>query len=120
MVQDPLASFLQRAVGRRIAARRAEMEPRMTQEDLSARTGGALSRSAVANIENGRQRIALHHLYHLALALDLEPVELLPSSSDLPSDRILANRRIVGDESAEEFTRLVLGDALPPDGEEDS
>lgn len=117
MTRDPLAAYLQRAVGRRIAARRAAMRPRMTQEDLAMRTSGALSRSAVANIENGRQRISIHHLYHLARALDVEPAELLPTSSELPADRILTDSRIRRDQSAEAFTRLVLGDAIPNDDE---
>lgn len=110
MVRDNLAEYLQRAIGRRIAARRAAMEPRMTQLDLAHRTDGALSRSSIANIENGRQRIAIHHVYHLARALELEPTDLLPPSSDLPTDGILSHRRIQRDQSAEEFTRLVLGE----------
>lgn len=81
----------------------------MTQEDLAAATGGVLSRSAVANIENGRQRIAVHHLYLLAAALKVLPFELLPDPSEIPSSQIISDRRISKDESARAFTELVLG-----------
>ena len=114
MAPDPLADFLHRSIGRRIAQRRSEMQPRMTQESLASLTDGVLSRSAVANIENGRQRIAVHHLFLIARALEVEPVDLLPSQAELPRRQILANRRISHDASAREFTRLVLGDAVAP------
>lgn len=110
MPTDPLATFLQRAIGRRVAFLRGRLSPKLTQEQLSARTRGQISRSAVANIESGRQRIAVHHLYHLAQALEVEPVELLPASSELPSERVIRSDRIRKDPSAEAFTRLVLGD----------
>lgn len=91
----------------------------MTQEALAAKTGGVLSRSAVANIENGRQRVAIHHLFLIARALEVEPAELLPRQADLPRKQILTDRRISHDASAREFTRLVLGDsAAPSDGPE--
>ena len=117
MPTDPLAEFLHRAIGRQVAQRRSQIQPRMTQESLAALTDGVLSRSAIANIENGRQRIAVHHLFLIARALGVEPVELLPSQSELPGREILANRRISNDPSAREFTKLVLGDAATPSRE---
>lgn len=112
MSNDPLAVQLYRAIGRRVAAARAASSPRLTQEELSTRTGSALSRSAVANIENGRQRVAVHHLYHLARALELEPADLLPPASEVGATSIMQDRRIRSDASAAEFTRLVLGDQI--------
>jgi transcriptional regulator with XRE-family HTH domain len=37
-----------------------------------------LSRASIANIETGRQRIPLHHLYALARALRVDVYALLP------------------------------------------
>ena len=52
----------------------------LTQQELSARL--KLSRSSIANIEMGRQKILLHQLFDLAEALRTEPFDLLPKSSD--------------------------------------
>jgi transcriptional regulator with XRE-family HTH domain len=57
----------------------------LTQHTLAARLG--ISRAALANIETGRQKVFVHHLYALAAALDLKPHELLPLSTELePAD----------------------------------
>lgn len=50
---------------------------KMTQEDLARRID--LSRASVANIETGRQHIPVHHLYRLALALEVDVPALLPN-----------------------------------------
>ena len=53
----------------------------LTQAELARRldpTGDKLGRTSVANIEAGRQRIALHTFIDLAMALDVAPEELLP------------------------------------------
>lgn len=49
----------------------------LKQETLGERVG--LSRASIANIETGRQRIPLHHLFSLAAALGVEARELLPA-----------------------------------------
>ena len=59
------------------------MRPRVTQVELAARSGGLLSRSAIANIESGRQRVAMYHLYVIAEALGCAPQELLPAIGDV-------------------------------------
>jgi transcriptional regulator with XRE-family HTH domain len=51
----------------------------LTQHKLAARLG--ISRAALANIETGRQKVFVHHLYALAVALQLKPHELLPLST---------------------------------------
>ena len=58
------------------------MKP-LTQQALSERTEGALSRSSIASIERGLQGISLAQLYALANALDVEPAELLPARSEV-------------------------------------
>jgi transcriptional regulator with XRE-family HTH domain len=55
----------------------------LTQEELSARLN--LSRSSIANIELGRQKILLHQLFDLAKALEVDPLDLVrkPDERDL-------------------------------------
>ena len=58
----------------------------MSQGSLGKRVG--LSRASVANIEKGRQRIPLHHLYRLAQALGVNAHTLLPDSNGFPSSSV--------------------------------
>jgi transcriptional regulator with XRE-family HTH domain len=67
----------------------------MTQSDLARRVD--LSRTSIANIENGRQRVLLHQLYKFADVLQVEPLELLPERSAILDEedwaqRILGNK----------------------------
>lgn len=78
MAEDPRAKSLYRAVGALIAESRRGKVPPWTQVELARRTSGTLSRSAVANIESGRQRISLFQLYEVAAALEISPKDLLP------------------------------------------
>jgi transcriptional regulator with XRE-family HTH domain len=57
----------------RVARTRASL----SQADLGRAVG--LSRASVANIEAGRQHVALDQLFDFAQALNYEPIELLPS-----------------------------------------
>ncbi|MEW5701575.1 MAG: helix-turn-helix transcriptional regulator [Candidatus Zixiibacteriota bacterium] len=76
-------SHVYRTVGKAIAEARRNAARRLTQQQLADRTGGELTRSAVANIESGRQRLAVHHLYLIARGLDVDPARLLPSVEDM-------------------------------------
>ncbi|MCA9806296.1 MAG: helix-turn-helix transcriptional regulator [Cyanobacteria bacterium HKST-UBA02] len=78
MAEDPRAKSLYRAVGALIAESRKGKVPPLTQIDLARRSSGTLSRSAVANIESGRQRISLFQLCEIAAVLEVSPKELLP------------------------------------------
>jgi transcriptional regulator with XRE-family HTH domain len=82
-----------KTIGSIIRQRRRRLE--LPQTTLAGLLG--ISRATLANIETGRQRILVHHLYGFAEALNMKPGELLPqaaksgSSSDLvqvplPSD----------------------------------
>jgi len=62
--------------GRLVKLHRCRMH--LTQQDLSERLN--LSRSSIANIELGRQKVLLHQLFDLAEALNLKPLDLLPTS----------------------------------------
>jgi transcriptional regulator with XRE-family HTH domain len=61
----------------------------MSQGALGKRIG--LSRASIANIERGRQRIPLHHLYRMADALGVKAHTLLPNLDDLPSPNVERN-----------------------------
>src|SRR5437762_14286026 len=49
----------------------------LSQADLAEGVG--LSRTSITNIEQGRQKILLHHLFKLAAALAVRPEALLPN-----------------------------------------
>jgi len=87
------------------ALRAARAARGLSQEALA--TGVGLSRTSVANIERGRQRIPLHLLIDFARVLDVEPAALLPQGEgedlaeaerhlrDLPPDDQQAFRRVL-------------------------
>jgi len=76
MNQQAVRRFYE-GVARRIAECRETAKPALTQEALAARTP-SLSRSAIANIESYRQRVALHQLVEIATALGLSIADFLP------------------------------------------
>lgn len=107
------AGAVYRLVGRAIAAERRRRTPPLSQQALALRTNGALSRSAIANIESGRQRVALHHLYELARALQVEPVKLLPSF-DRVLELVSPTRSVFpADTAARDFTERILRSQNP-------
>lgn len=65
------------AVGSKVRSARAGRG--MSQGMLAQQIG--FTRSSVANLEAGRQRIALHLFVRIARALDLEPAALLPEGA---------------------------------------
>lgn len=69
-----IESELYEELGRLVRQHRERLG--MSQEVLAQAI--ELSRTSVANIETGRQRIPLHHLYRLARALKVEAGALLP------------------------------------------
>lgn len=60
-------------LGRRI---RAAREGKLTQAELGASVG--LSRTAITNIECGRQRLLVDQLVGIARAVGVQPADLLP------------------------------------------
>lgn len=64
-------------LGRAVAKRRAKLG--LTQAEVAARIG--LTRASLANIETGRQKVLLHHVYQLVDALQLDSLlQLVPPS----------------------------------------
>ena len=67
---------LYRLLGRNVAAHRANRK--LKQAQVAERLG--LSRASLANIESGRQRPMLHHVYELVDILGLDSItDLLPA-----------------------------------------
>jgi transcriptional regulator with XRE-family HTH domain len=67
---------LYRFLGRNVAAHRANAK--LKQAQVAEKLG--LSRASLANIEGGRQRVMLHHVYELVDALGLDSItDLLPA-----------------------------------------
>ncbi len=65
------------SLGRAIAKRRNELD--LTQAFVAKQIG--LTRASLANIETGRQKVLLHHVYRLAIALELRTIlDLVPGS----------------------------------------
>lgn len=66
-----------RLLGSRAATRRKQLG--LNQEEVAKQIG--LSRASLANLETGRQKILLHHVYKLAAALELRSImDLIPNA----------------------------------------
>ncbi len=66
-----------KAIGTIIRRRRRRLE--WSQKLLASRLG--ISRATLANIETGRQRILVHHLYAFAEVLHMKPNDFLPAGA---------------------------------------
>lgn len=104
----PLSSASQsfyRVLGRRIADFRGRLPGAPSQAEIAKRTHGEISRSAIANIETGRHRVAVHQLYILASALDRSVEELLPSPEEIAGDSAAPHGVEPGDADAADLIR---------------
>ncbi len=97
--------------------RRLRRERDMSQERLAADIG--LSRSALANMEAGQQRIAFHHFLSLARALRVDPAQMLPQPA--PDDELPVDEQLVGlgvpepaAQAVARAVRTVINDATRP------
>ena len=93
------SAAIYKAFGRLVAARRQALD--FTQVELAARSG--LSRASIASIESGRQSVLLHHVYALAVALELGKVsDLLPPQPKLDGgDMLISNETVTPREKAQ-------------------
>lgn len=109
MAEDTRTAAIYKAIGRVVAQLRTSPERNLTQVQLSQLTQGRLSRSAIANIESGRQRVAVHHLYDLAAAMNCSPNDFLrPEGQIFGSPESLA-AQVDDDPEAKAFTLRILG-----------
>jgi len=98
-------------VGSRVRGARAGRG--MSQAGLAQQIG--FTRSSVANLEAGRQRIALHLLVQIARALDLEPAALIPEVAATSSvdGAVLEELTEHLDAPAREFVRRAVSQLVP-------
>lgn len=84
--------------------RRARKAKGLSQADIAPGVG--LSRTSVANIERGRQRMSIHLLMDFARALDVEPCTLLPPLQ--PELEVKRSRRLLefSPEDQEPFVQI--------------
>ena len=78
-------------LGRRI---RAARDKKLTQEGLAERVG--LSRTAITNIERGRQRLLVNQLVDIARALEVDAARLLPNAQSVQGEAALEADNKVG------------------------
>jgi DNA-binding XRE family transcriptional regulator len=104
-------SRIYRIFGRRVAARRGELD--LKQHELASRVD--LSRASIANIERGHQKLPLHLVYRIAWALGLkDPWSLLPHLSGPPEPGAgaepvkIEGARDLSDEARRQVERLYL------------
>lgn len=71
---------LYRLFGSRV--RELREEKNVTQDELAKRVD--LSRTSITNIERGRQRVLLHQMMEIAVALDAKPTDLIPPADSNP------------------------------------
>ena len=67
------------SIGNTIKSRRCELD--LTQEQLALKVG--VKRTSITNIESGGQKLPLHLLYRISLALDTDVAQLLPPAAGL-------------------------------------
>jgi len=98
-------------VGSRV--RRARAGRGMSQAALAMKIG--FTRSSVANLEAGRQRIALHLLVQIARALDCQPATLIPEVAVAsPVDGAVLEKLTEHlAEPSREFVRRAVGQLVP-------
>lgn len=79
-------------IAARLKARRVEMG--LTQQQLGDKV--ALQRTSISNIEAGEQKPPLHMLYTICMALQVEPLDILPTIAKATTDPDLVNVMIDG------------------------
>lgn len=76
--RDPAAAFL-RAFGRAVRARRTDQK--LSQEDFGFRSG--LDRTYVSGVERGVRNPTLRIVFRIAVALDVDPEDLMADARAL-------------------------------------
>lgn len=79
-------------IAARLKARRIELG--LTQQQLGDQV--ALKRTSISNIEAGEQKPPLHVIYAICIALQLEPLDILPTIDRATTDPDRVNVMIEG------------------------
>lgn len=94
-IDDAWIDSFYASIGRNV--RSARVAAAVSQENLAQRVG--LTRSSIANLEAGRQRVALHLFFLIADALNKDACELIPSERSRPHS--LSNLANIDDQLAD-------------------
>lgn len=113
---DDQSSFYEE-VGRRIREARKLRKPKLTQQGLADLV--ALTRTSITNVEKGRQKLLLHTLADIAIALQVEPASLLPDSGAKP-ERLLEESLRDRSQSEKEWIRSAVSAAQHGDDDNGS
>ena len=100
-----------RLVGERIAQARRRQQ--LTQKGLAPAVG--LSRASVANVEKGRQAVALHVLVKFSQALGVPVVDLIPSDRDVSASSEIKQRLSELSSTERAWAETVLGSQMMED-----
>src|SRR5260370_23804458 len=95
-----------RRLGLAAAARRRALG--RTQAEIAAQVG--LTRASLANIETGRQKVMLHHVYRLASALGLDSIlDLVPPTFAFtePADPVTFTGSAVNDREKAQLEHFI-------------
>lgn len=106
----PQATFY-RLVGERIAQARHRRQ--LTQKGLAPAVG--LSRASVANVEKGRQAVALHVFVKFSEALGVPFGDLIPSDRDVAASSEIRQRLSVLSSTERAWAETVLGPQMMED-----
>ena len=100
-----------RLVGERIAQARRRQQ--LTQKGLAPAIG--LSRASVANVEKGRQAVALHVLVKLSQALGVPVADLIPSDCEVSASSEIKQRLSELSSTERAWAETVLGSQIMED-----
>ena len=107
----PTNDAFYRLVGERIAEARRRRQ--LTQKGLAPAVG--LSRASVANVEKGRQAVALHVLVKFSQALGVPVTDLIPSNRDVSASSDIKQRLSELSSTERAWAETVLGPQMMED-----
>ena len=90
-MDEVLASTLYMVIGSRLKA--ARLRRNYSQDAVANELG--IARTSIANLEKGRQRSGLHHIYAYSEAVGLAPSDLFPSLEELQESATPPSRKTV-------------------------
>lgn len=91
-------------IGRRIREQRDKLN--WTQQELSEKMN--FTRSSIANIELGRQKIQIHILYEFSSVLGVSPFDLLPQFSEIERNSVIPVKTTNLDTESLTFLQRIL------------
>ncbi|QMV42665.1 helix-turn-helix domain-containing protein [Cohnella cholangitidis] len=101
-------------IGRKIREERDKKG--WTQQELSDMV--ELTRSSIANIELGRQKIQVHVLYTFAKLFGINPTDLMPQTNQIYQDEVITDEKESLDKESRDFLERILKKSSHGGGDE--